>query len=165
MKKVLIISATALALVLLLVILIPKKNPKPVATKIEAYLYQREEDKAVILNLTDFTDFTWDKLVVYKCPTTVDEAGNLTEKEYTKVKEVLSKANLSSGMIFLRNEELVHAENYFFDYYELGTFTVYAHKGGGHPHCRTFTLDEAKFEGRVLYKDTKGERYSLCPIE
>lgn len=147
MKKILLISAAALALVLLLVILIPKKNPYPVATKIQTYLDQFEEDELVSVNLANFTDFEWDKVVIFNHPAKADEAKNLTEKEYSQVAKTLYETSLQVGMIFFQNEKLVHFEHFNYDYCENTGFIIYTQKEPDYPHCRTFTLDEAKFEG------------------
>ena len=154
MKK----NLTLIGIILLALIgfiLLINKDDKVSSKIIKKYKNTKEEQFSV--NLSDYTRFDWDSIVIYHLPKTKKEISDLAGFEYT------DSIDLSSGIIFIKNNKKVYEEKFKITKYNDYKFIVYPTKQNGVRATRIEKKD-AIFKG---YKTTsKGRtRYSLYPVE
>ena len=115
---------------------------------IEAKLAKRGEDcgaKGCEINLTDITDFEWDKVYIYNHPTTLENVSDTLGIRYENFVEH------RRPIIFLYKNKIVHAENHMLWSDEIDDGQVVFDEYNYYLHV--YTSNNAKF---ILRK----ERYS-----
>lgn len=125
--------------------------------KIKLYVDNKNVNNEVLCQLSLFTDFEWDKVVIYKHPSTADEIYKTAGVKY-------EPKDLSSGWFFVLDGEIVYEEIFETNFESLPQFFVYPyHDINNEKHCNSFDKDSAIFICNTLESDNK-IGYSLYPI-
>ena len=154
-----IIIVTALFLLLFNTI---HSNHSTLSDRIISY-YENSENAQNIpnesfeLNISDFTDFEWEYVMIYRNPTTekeISEAGGIDYEGDT---------DLTSGMIFINDNKVVYEEVFETDFESPDKFVIYPHQDiNADSKINKFANDNAVFIGKVIeYNGDK--KYQFYP--
>lgn len=159
-KKVTLISIILLITVCLMTvgtIIVFNKNKK-VTDKIIKYC-NIIEDSQFEIKLSDFTDFEWDNVIIYKVPATNKEIEEITGIHYDKT------IDLQSGMIFIRDGNVVYEEVFKTDFETPYNFVIFPYEDiNSKMNINQFEKDNAIFYGEKI-KHNNENRYALTPIK
>ena len=109
-----------------------------------------DENNECIIKMDEITDFAWDKMLLYQVMSSESEISQALGVEFN------DSVDLSSGMIFVKNDEIVYHESFFSDPDHLSKLQIYvgliAGEGEKYP---VFTPDDAIFVGQRRESDGK----------
>lgn len=165
-KKSLIISISTLVILTILLtsvitwIIISMKNNKSVSDKIFSYCKAKNEI-SFNLKLSEFTDFDWDYVIIYK-NTTKKDILDKTGVNYPK------ELDLLSGMIFIKNNKIVYDDKFKLvssrDIDSPYKISIEPYRDiNSKEKIRKLTKKEAIFTGKKLKYDNK-TIYKFYPI-
>ena len=123
--------------------------------KIKSYV-DNNANHDIVLELSLFTDFEWDKVVIYKYPTTSDEIYQMVGIEY-------EPSDLSSGWFFVLDDQIVYEETFETNFESLPLFFVYPYKDiNAKEKCNVLDKKNSILICEVLESDNQ-IGYSLYP--
>ncbi len=127
---------------------------------IHSYLddnYNKEHK--VIINISDFTNFEWDTLLIFQYPISAQDIENAIGVKYE------GSLDLTSGMIFVLDDKIVYDEIFKNDYTNLAPFLIYPYNNiNNDSNYNVFTPKTALFKcEKVNSKEAYG--YRLYPIQ
>lgn len=155
-KKVMMISIILVIMIVGIIIVFNKD--KKVSNKIMKY-YNAKEETAFEIKLSDFTDFEWDNVIIYRNPTTKKEIKEITGVNYDK------ELDLQSGMIFTKDDKVVYEEVFKSDFESPYVFIIYPYEDKiSEIKINQFEKDKAIFKGEKI-KYNNENRYILKPIK
>ena len=135
------------------------KNEKSIADIISEHIDGNFEEKGIVIYFADFTDFQWDKMMIFNYPTSIEEVETALGVEYD------NSMDLVSGMIFVRDGEVVYDEIFEYNYMETASFFAYPqNKINAKPNYRVFLKEDAYFLA-IRSENDKGYYYRLYPYE
>lgn len=103
--------------------------------------YDAKEETAFVVKLSDYTDFDWDYVIVYKNPITTNELNEITGIDYKK------ELDLQSGMIFTKDDEIVYEEFFETDFESPYKFIIYPYVStDSEIRVNRFSKENAVFE-------------------
>ena len=127
------------------------KSVTPVADLIQSHLDRvGEAELSTEIKLSDFTSFEWDEVLIFNYPTTEQEIEDALGVSYN------GETDLVSGMIFVKNGEIIHMEYFDYDYNfdRPGKFLICPQTEiGASPHYRVFSAKDAVFSGEKAESD------------
>lgn len=127
-------------------------NHNMVSNKIVAYCNKTGVTNFEI-NLSDFTDFEWDSVIIYRNPITTDKLNRITGINYEK------ELDLSSGIIFVQGNKIVYEEVFKTDFESACKFIIYPYEDiNSFVKVNSFTKENAVFNCEKL------EQYSDCRL-
>ncbi len=136
-----------------------KLKSRPVADSIRKYLNTIDAGVTVEVKMTDFTSFEWDKVLIFNYPVTNKDINIALGVNFT------GSTDLTNGMIFVKDDEIVHYEYFDYTYDGPGKFMIYSQLDlVGNPNYRVFLSDEAVFSGSKKYTESNFLYYRLYPI-
>ena len=142
--------------IIVAMILMLHRNQK-ISSKIRS-VYNKTEQTIFEVKLSDFTDFEWDNVIIYTYPITQKELSKITGINYTK------EPDLQSGMIFLKNKQIVYEEVFENDFESPSCFIIYPFEDiNSDNKVKNFLKDEAVFRGEKIYYNGEN-RYILKPL-
>ena len=134
-------------------------NKNSIADTIMDYMDENCGEKDVILYLADFTDFKWDKMMIFNYPTSAEEVETALGVKYDNAMDLIS------GMIFVRDGEIVYDEIFEHNYVETAKFYAYPQEEiNAKPNYRIFLKEEAYFLA-IRNENGEGYYYRLYPYE
>ena len=115
------------------------------------------DDKDVIINLSDFTNFDWDTVFIFQYPVSYQDIENAIGVKYE------GSLDLTSGMIFVLDGQIVYDEILKNDYTNLAPLLIYPYDDiNADLNYNTFTSETASFKcEKVNSKEMYG--YRLYP--
>lgn len=132
-------------------------NNKSVSQDIIDY-YNNHKDLTFQLKLTDFTDFEWDHVIIYKNPVTEKDIYEITGIDYHQ------NIDLQSGMIFIKDKEIVYEEVFQTDFESPYVFVIYPDTDvNSKIKVHQFSREQAVFQGEKIIYDNEN-RYVFKPI-
>lgn len=161
LKKIIIGVVLAVFLSTLFLTGCGKKNK--LELKITKYAEENYTEEGLEIHLLDFTDFDWDKVVVFQYPVSKKEISEAIGVEYKKSLDLLS------GMIFVYESRIIYEEifenNDSFKN-KVSPFVIYPHEDiNEKSHFKVFTPEEAVFKCWVKQYDHKNWYFRLYPHE
>ena len=128
-------------------------------SEITQYVDKDYSGSGVDILLSDFTEFDWDRVLVFNYPTSAKEIENALNVQYD------GSLDLISGIIFVKGDKITYEEIFKDDYESPPRFFIYPNRDiNARPKYRVFTRDTAAFECiRQEYKDYN--YYKLIPKE
>jgi len=116
-------------------------NSSVIATNITQYVDKNYAEGGVDVKLTDFTEFDWDRALVFNYPTSAKEISDVLHVNYDK------SLDLISGIIFVKSDKITYDEIFKNDYESPPRFFIYPHRDiNAQPKYKVFTRDNAVFE-------------------
>ena len=146
MKKVFIVLPISI-FISIIVFLIIFYNSTKVSKKIIDYCNKQE----------DYTNFDWDKIIIYITPTSRKELLEFSGIDYKK------SLDLRSGMIFVKDKQIVYEEYFKTDFESPYKFIIRPYKDSSNK-INQFTKDKAIFNVERIKWENEN-RYALTPIE
>lgn len=132
-------------------------NERRTADTIMEYVDENYGGNDIVIYLADFTDFQWDKMMIFNYPTSVEEVKSALGVEYD------NSMDLVSGMIFVRDNKVVCDEIFECDYVETAKFFAYPQDEiNTKPNYRVFLKEEAYFLA-IRSENDNGYYYRLYP--
>lgn len=128
------------------------KHATPVADSIKSYMDSVGFNKETYVKIADFTSFEWERVLIFNHPTTNEQINKLLGVEFT------GSTDLMNGMIFIKDDEIVHYEYFDYSYADEVTsdqFMIMARKAkmagqtNNDPPYRVFSLDDAVFRATL----------------
>ncbi len=145
-KRIVLIFGLLISLCLVGSIMILYKNNK-ITDKVLEYC-QNESSDTYTIDLKDYTDFSWDYVIIYQNATS---KSDILEVTGIKLNRELKKI---SGMIFIKDEEIVHEENFSDE------FIIYPYQDIDFTEkINVFKKDNAIFNG-----EKEEDKYIFRPI-
>ena len=133
------------------------KNTK-VSQKIMTY-YNKQEGKNFEIKLSDYTNFEWDTVIIYKTPTSKKELFELAGIDYK------NELDLQSGMIFVKNNDIIYEEFFETNFENPYKFIIYPYEDvNSNNKINKFSKEEAIFRGEKI-KHNNESRYILKPVD
>jgi len=126
---------------------------------IKSYLDDHDNNQEVSVNLSDFTNFEWDTVLVFQHPVSAQDIENAIGVKYEK------SLDLTSGMIFVLDGKIIYDEIFKDDYTDLAPLLIYPYDNiNADLNYNVFTPVTASFKcEKVNRKDSYG--YRLYPIQ
>lgn len=127
---------------------------------IKSYLDDNyNSNQEITINLSDFTNFDWDTLLIFQYPVSAQDIENAIGVKYE------GSLDLTSGMIFVLDGQIVHDEIFKDDYTNLAPFLIYPYDSiNADLNYNVFTFETALFKcEKVNSKELYG--YRLYPIQ
>ncbi len=157
MNKRIIIILIIICISILSLIIILTKNIK-VSEKIIDYCNRQEKNNFEI-KISDYTNFDWDNLIIYKNPTSKQELFEFTGIDYK------NELDLQSGMIFIKDNKITYEEHFKTDFKSPYKFIIYPYEDiNSKNKIQQFSVEEAIFKvEKIKYKNEN--RYILKPIK
>lgn len=157
MKKKIMILVIIVCLMIVGIIIVFHKDKK-VSNKIMKY-YNTKEETTFEIKLSDFTNFEWDSVIIYRNPTTKKDIKEITGIPYEK------ELDLQSGMIFIKDSKVVYEEVFKTDFESPYIFIIYPYEDkNSETKINQFEKDKAIFKGEKIKYHNKN-RYVLKPIK
>lgn len=130
-----------------------------VSDKIADYCDKSEETQFEI-RLSDFTDFEWDYVVIYDLPVTAKEISEYAGINYT------NEPDLQSGMIFVKDNEIVFEEVFKTDFESPYPFVIKPYADmNSELNINKISIDDAVFVcEEIIYAYSDKNRYLLKPL-
>lgn len=154
-KKYILITVITICLITIGTVLILGRTQK-VSHKIMSY-YDKKEETTFEVKLSDFTAFDWDNVIIYKSPVTNKELNEITGINYTK------DLDLQSGMIFVKDNEIVCEETFITDFESPYSFIIYPYDDiNSERKVNKIEKENAIFNGEKI-KYNNENRYVLKP--
>lgn len=155
-KKIIIISIIICISIITLVIIL-SDNTK-VSEKVIDFCNKQEKNNFEI-KISDYTNFDWDSLIIYKTPTSKQELFEYVGIDYK------NELDLQSGMIFVKGKKIVYEEYFETDFESPYKFIIYPYEDiNSNNKIQKFSIDEAIFKvERINYKNEN--RYILKPTK
>ena len=151
MRKKIVGSLLIIGILILCINCIVKKNKTPVANAIKKYVdVNAAEGEYINIKIRDFTNFNWDKVLIFNYPTTNKEIESVLGVPFS------GPTDLATGMIFTYEGQIVKVEYFEYDYWDNLGFIIYAsQKDVNRPNYAVFSYDDAVFEG---YRFLRGKK-------
>ena len=157
MKKVFIIVVIIVFIsISIITFLIVFNNNSKVSKKIIDYCNKQEENTFEI-KISDYTNFDWDKVIIYITPTSKKDLLEFSGIDYKK------SLDLRSGMIFVKDKQIIYEEYFETDFESPYKFIIHPYKDSNNK-INQFTKEKAIFNVERI-KCENENRYSLTPIE
>lgn len=155
-KKIIIISIIICISIITLVIIL-SDNTK-VSEKVIDFCNKQEKNNFEI-KISDYTNFDWDSLIIYKTPTSKQELFEYVGIDYK------NELDLQSGMIFVKDKKIVYEEYFETDFESPYKFIIYPYEDiNSNNKIQKFSIDKAIFKvERINYKNEN--RYILKPTK
>lgn len=133
------------------------KNIK-ISRKIMNY-YNNQEGTTFELKISDYTNFEWDNVIIYKNPISKKEVSEVLGIDYRK------ELDLQSGMIFIKDNNIVYEEYFETDFESPYKFVIYSYEDiNSESKINKFSKESAIF--RVEKNKYNNEnRYVLKPMQ
>ena len=121
------------------------------------YLYKEKNNFEI--KISDYTNFDWESLIIYKTPTSKQELFEYVGIDYK------NELDLQSGMIFVKDKKIVYEEYFETDFESPYKFIIYPYEDiNSNNKIQKFSTDEAIFKvERINYKNEN--RYILKPTK
>ena len=138
-------------------IIILSNNTK-VSEKVIDFCNKQEKNNFEI-KISDYTNFDWESLIIYKTPTSKQELFEYVGIDYK------NELDLQSGMIFVKDKKIVYEEYFETDFESPYKFIIYPYEDiNSNNKIQKFSTDEAIFKvERINYKNEN--RYILKPTK
>lgn len=144
-------------LIVFFITVYPRNNQ--VEQRIIDYINENYQGENVVIDLKHFTDFDWDRVMIFKYPTTAEEIENELGVQYEK------SLDLTSGIVFVLNDEIVYDEVFENDYDGPPHFFIYPQSDiNAKTNYRVFSKEDADFLGEKRTHEN-GTYYVLYPYE
>lgn len=147
-----------LCLVLFMILLFSgcsKPNTK-LCHELQNHLSDCEPNPETVIELSAFTDFEWDKVLIYKNPVSAQEIYQMTGISY-------EPKDLCSGWVFFLENKVVYEEIFKTDFESLPSFFVYPCSNlNAEEKCTALTKENAFFVCEKYENDGK-IGYALYP--
>ena len=134
--------------------IINKRNAE-VSSNIINYCNKNESIKQI--KLEDFTNFDWDKVVVYSIPASQDDIASALGFDYDV------EDDLTAGMIFIKGKKVVYEETFKTDYESPYKFVIHPSKDSKLEVTKFRKADAAFDIKRIVYNGEN--RYVLQPTK
>ena len=130
-----------------------------VQTSIKIHVANNQKD---IIRLADYTPFDWDKVMVFKWPTGASDV----ERELGVECHISRYAfDLSSGIIFVKDNKIIHYEIFAIDYNKGAKFTIYPVADlYDFTDQRVFQKEDAVFSTSCFGRSDGSLGYTLYPL-
>jgi len=149
-KKMVIVG---IIFIVVLACIIISKRKESLSFKITRYMNNNYTGNKIEIELKEFTNFEWDKVLIYEYPTSAQEIV-----EALGIDKYEGNLDLMSGVIFVKEDKIVYEEIFKQDYVSTPRFYIYASKKTSlYENNRVFTYENSQFEG--LKKDDTGYAY------
>lgn len=126
---------------------------------IKSYLYDNYANEEIIVNISDFTNFEWDTLLIFKSPVSNKDIENAIGVKYER------ELDLEMGMIFVKDGEIIYDEMFDNDYENVSPFSIYPYEDiNSGMNCNVFTPETSLFKCKKV-DDGKLHGYALYPIQ
>lgn len=155
-KKIIIIPIIICISIIALIIIL--SNNTKVSEKVIDFCNKQEKSNFEI-KISDYTNFNWDSLIIYKTPTSKQELFEYFGIDYK------NELDLQSGMIFVKDKKIVYEEYFETDFESPYKFIIYPYEDiNSNNKIQKFSTDEAIFKvERINYKNEN--RYILKPTK
>lgn len=129
-----------------------------VSEKITEYCDKIDESQFEI-RLSDFTDFEWDYVIIYDQPVTAQDISDYAGINYEKI------LDLQSGMIFIKDNEIVFEEYFKTDFESPYPFVIKPYADiDSELNINKISIHDAVFIGEKIRYNNEN-RYILKPNE
>lgn len=157
MTKKIIIIPIIICISIITLIIILSNNPK-VSEKVIDFCNKQEKNNFEI-KISDYTNFDWESLIIYKTPTSKQELFEYVGIDYK------NELDLQSGMIFVKDKKIVYEEYFETDFESPYKFIIYPYEDiNSNNKIQKFSTDEAIFKvERINYNNEN--RYILKPTK
>jgi hypothetical protein len=159
--RVILIGVLCMGIVLSLFSKINQLYPKSIKDKI---VKKCSDNTEIIINMSDFTDFEWEKCIVYGPATQTKDICDMFNINYN------TYLDLNYGIIFTNNNNVVYEEFFKVSDYnfknKIPEFIIYPYSQDGNTQIKyaSFKMNEAKF--KCIKKDSDNDYYyRLYPID
>ena len=156
MKKLFFILPIIFISISIIAFLILFNNNTKVSKKIINYC-NKQEANTFELKISDYTNFDWDKIIIYVTPTSRKELLEFSGIDYKK------SLDLKSGMIFVKDKKIVYEEYFETDFESPYKFIIHPYKDSNNK-INQFTKDTAIFNVEKIKWENEN-RYALTPME
>ena len=157
MKKVFIIVLIIVFIsISIITFLIVSNNNTQVSKKIIAYC-NKQEDNTFELKISDYTNFDWDKMIIYITPTSRKDLLEFSGIDYK------NSLDLKARMIFVKDKQIVYEEYFETDFESPYKFIIHPYKDSSNK-INQFAKEKAIFNVERIKWENEN-RYSLTPIE
>ncbi|MBS5853652.1 MAG: hypothetical protein KIC56_00295 [Clostridium sp.] len=155
-KKIIIIPIIICISIITLIIIL--SNNTKVSEKVIDFCNKQEKNNFEI-KISDYTNFDWESLIIYKTPTSKQELFEYVGIDYK------NELDLQSGMIFVKDKKIVYEEYFETDFESPYKFIIYPYEDiNSNNKIQKFSTDEAIFKvERINYKNEN--RYILKPTK
>lgn len=155
-KKIIIIPIIICISIITLIIIL--SNNTKVSEKVIDFCNKQEKNNFEI-KISDYTNFDWESLIIYKTPTSKQELFGYVGIDYK------NELDLQSGMIFVKDKKIVYEEYFETDFESPYKFIIYPYEDiNSNNKIQKFSTDEAIFKvERINYKNEN--RYILKPTK
>ena len=134
------------------------KESKKIATAVIAYMDENVAENPRTIRLSDITDFEWDKMLVFRYPTTNEEIKDALGVDYD------SSLDLVSGVIFVKNNKIVYDETFDIHFDAPPIFSMYPNRDiNAKPKYKVFTIETAVLECERVYIGGGEDIYWMYP--
>jgi len=120
MTKKIIIIPIIICISIITLIIILSNNPK-VSEKVIDFCNKQEKNNFEI-KISDYTNFDWESLIIYKTPTSKQELFEYVGIDYK------NELDLQSGMIFVKDKKIVYEEYFETDFESPYKFIIYPYE-------------------------------------
>ena len=136
-------------------------RPGPLASKITKYADENYKEEGIEIRLSDFTNFEWDKVLVFRYPTSQAEIQDAIGIEYNK------SLDLMSGLIFVNDGKFLRDEIFKYEYTDkIAPFVIFPHQDiNQKPKFSAFTKEKAVFLCEKSPVEYLPHFYSLYPSD
>lgn len=158
--RVVLIGALCIGVILSFFSVVKGSNSKAIKDRI---IKKCNNDNDIIIRLSDFTDFEWDKCIVYGPSTQTKDICDAFNVNYN------TYLDLNYGIIFLKDNDVVYEEIFKVSDYDftnkIPEFVIYPYKQNESTQIKysRFEKDEAKFKC-VKEDSDNGCYYRLYPV-
>jgi len=147
-----VIRRKCICFIFIVLLLTSCTQKNAVSNGIFQFLEKQPESEDVRIRLSDFTEFDWDRVVIFEFPATAAEINREVGINYQRA------IDLQAGMIFVRGNQIVHEEEFknaflTFEPNKYCPLVIYpSEEGPNGVHFATFDKSAA------VFKVEKGEK-------
>lgn len=133
-------------------------NKNSLSKKIEKYIENNsDENSECKFNMSEITDFKWDKMLIYQVGSSNKEISDLLGVHFN------DSVDLASGIIFICNNKIVYKEQLYYNPERPYRLLLFIGTMYGQPDYGIYTPSNALFEGSRRESDGK-MYYKIAPI-
>lgn len=157
--RVILIGALCIGVILSFFSLV--KEPR--SRSIKDSIIQKCDNAEIVIYISDFTDFEWDKCIIYGPATQTKDICDTFNIKYN------TYLDLNYGIIFLNNNDVVYEEFFKVADYDftnkIPEFIIYPYKQNENSQIKyaSFEKNEAKFKC-IKQNSDNGRYYRLYPV-
>lgn len=157
MKRKILLAVAIVICISIISIIVITSNHQRLSNKITDYCDKNTQISSEI-KLSDFTDFEWDNVIIYRYPVTAKEISEFAGIDYEKALDI------QSGMIFVKNGKVVYEEEFETDFESVSPFMIYPYADiNSEFKINSFSIEDAVFISEKIRYDNEN-RYILKPL-